>query len=199
MVSRVSGARGSLLAALLLLVATAGADAQRPQVRRGFWLATSGGVGHTSSDCDQCAGGEREAGSYLSVAMGGTVGRNVLVGAELNSWYLALAEGDESLIGAFTVVQWYPWNQLGMHLRTGVGWSYARSGYRIEAGSGKADKLGLGLRFGAGWDIRIGRMVSLSPFMGIHIAALGATDVGGGTLTNLLTASRQLGLGVTIH
>ena len=97
------------------------------------------------------------------------------------------------------MVQWYPWYVRGLHLRTGVGWSYARSGFEIGEVTGTTDKLGLGLRFGAGWDFRVRRMLSISPFLGIHIAALGDTESRGGTLRNLLSASRQVGVGVTVH
>jgi hypothetical protein len=191
--------RRLLLTALLAAALPVAALAQRSQDRRGFWLAGGLGVGHTTADCDQCAIGNREGGSYLSVALGGTVRRNVLVGVELNAWYRGFEDGDESLLGGFTVVQWYPWHRLGLHLRTGVGWSYARSGYQVDLAASKADKLGLGLRFGAGWDVRVAPMISITPFLGIHVAALGDRDFRGGTLTNLISSSRQAGVGVTIH
>ncbi len=191
--------RAPALLLLLMLVLASLADAQRPQVRRGFWMVSGAGIGHTTSDCEQCDVRQQETGSYLSLALGGTVGRNVLVGAEMNSWHRGLEDGDESLLGVFTVVQWYPWYARGLHLRTGVGWSYARSGFEIGEVAGTTDKLGLGLRFGAGWDFRVGRMVSISPFLGIHIAALGDTESRGGTLRNLLSSSRQVGVGVTVH
>ncbi|MFN2317758.1 MAG: hypothetical protein ABR551_11990 [Gemmatimonadales bacterium] len=191
--------RALFLLVALMLVLAALAEGQRPQVRRGFWMAGGGGIGHTTSDCEQCNVEQQETGSYLSMALGGTVGRNVLVGAEMNSWHRGLEDGDESLLGVFTVVQWYPWDAQGLHLRTGVGWSYARSGFEIGEVTGTTDKLGLGLRFGAGWDFRVRRMLSISPFLGIHVAALGDTESRGGTLRNLLSASRQVGVGVTIH
>lgn len=187
-----------VLGLLVAALAFKTADAQSPS-RRGFWLAAAFGGGYTTADCDQCDVESRETGSYLALALGGTVSRRVLVGAELNSWYRAIEDGDESLLGLFTVVQWYPWSARGLHLRTGVGWSYARSGYRLDDKTGKASKLGLGLRFGAGWDIRIRPTVSISPFLGAHIAALGDTEVRGTTLRNLLTTSRQVGVGVTVH
>ncbi len=188
----------SLLLFLMLYLPSL-AEAQRPQVRRGFWMVGGGGLGHTTADCDQCDVRQQESGSYLSLALGGTVGRNVLVGAEMNSWYRGLEDGDEALLGVFTVVQWYPWSARGFHLRTGAGWSYARSGFEVADVTGTTDKLGLGLRFGAGWDFRVRRMLSISPFLGIHIAALGDTESRGGTLRNLLSASRQVGVGVTVH
>lgn len=191
--------RAPLLLLIVMLVLASLAEAQRPQVRRGFWIASGGGIGHTTSDCEPCDVRQQETGSYLSLALGGTVGRNVLVGVEMNSWHRGLEDGDESLLGAFTVVQWYPWYAKGLHLRTGVGWSYARSGFEIGEVTGTTDKLGLGLRFGAGWDFRVRRMLSISPFLGIHIAALGDTESRGGTLRNLLSASRQVGVGVTVH
>lgn len=129
---------------LLMLVLASVADAQRPQVRRGFWMASGGGIGHTTSDCEQCDVRQQETGSYLSLALGGTVGRNVLVGVEMNSWHRGLEDGDESLLGVFTVVQWYPWYARGLHLRTGVGWGYARSGFEIGEVIGTTDKLGSG-------------------------------------------------------
>lgn len=181
----------------LLLPATV--VAQRPQVRRGFWLVAGAGPGTTISDCDECALENRRDGSYTTIALGGTVGRNVLVGIEVNSWYLAEESGDQSLLGVLTVIQWYPWQAAGFHVRSGVGWGYARFGYRTEEEAGKADKLGIGLRFGAGWDLRVSRMISVSPFLGTHIAALGSMRVRDRPLTNLLSMSRQVGIGVTIH
>lgn len=191
--------RAAALALLLGLLAATAVEAQRPQVRRGFWFSAGGGAGHTTSDCDQCDVENRELGNYLSLTVGGTVRRNVLVAAEANSWSRAFDGGEDSLLGVFTVVQWYPWDALGWHLRTGVGWSLARSGFQVGETQGSADKVGLGLRFGSGWDIRVSPRVSVSPFLGIHIAALGEKEVRGVTLTNLLTASRQVGVGVTVH
>lgn len=181
------------------LVCAAGLEGQRPQERRGFWMIAGVGQGTTISNCDECDLEDRRGGGYTMLALGGTVGRHVLVGAEVNSWYLSEATGDQSLLGFLTVVQWYPWHAAGFHLRTGVGWGYARFGYRTEEAAGKADKLGIGLRFGAGWDFRVSRMVSVSPFLGTHIAALGSMQVRDRPLTNLLSMSRQIGIGVTIH
>jgi hypothetical protein len=183
------------LALVFLLLPSADAGAQAAHPRRGFWLVTGGGIGHTFSDCDQCDVENEETGSYLSLALGGIVSRKVLIGVELNAWYRASETSDRLLLGGFTVAQWYPWMRHGLHLRSGVGWSYSRSDYQ----TGEVGKLGLGLRLGAGWDVRVSRMVSISPFLGIHIAALGDKDIPGGTLQNLLSASRQVGVGVTIH
>ena len=77
--------RAPLLLLIVMLVLASLAEAQRPQVRRGFWIASGGGIGHTTSDCEPCDVRQQETGSYLSLALGGTVGRNVLVGVEMNS------------------------------------------------------------------------------------------------------------------
>lgn len=177
--------RFAIVVALVCL--TAGStSAQHPQTREGFWI--SGGLGYGSFDlgCDGCES-DRESGVTALLAMGGTAGRSVLVGAELETWSKESDDGVDLDFGHLSgVLYFYPQPLAGFFVKGGVGIGRLS----VDAGtSGDASDTGIGIHAGAGYDIRLGRTLSLTPALGIFWSSL---DPGN---ANVL----HIGLSVTGH
>ncbi len=180
--------RMTTLFALMLLVAS-GLGAQRPQARSGFWINL--GVGGGSLGCENCD--ERTSAVSGQLALGGTLSDRVLLGGSINSW--TKQEGGITF-NASTVtamVRFYPSATGGFFLSGGLG--VATSAANIDIGSfGFENTLfiednGVGALIGAGYDIRVGSNVSITPFFNGY-----GMNMDGGNLNVV-----QAGVGVTIH
>lgn len=151
-----------LLAALAFLAA-APAAAQHPQNREGFWIG--GGLGYGSMDltCDGCET-DRESGLTLRLAMGGTPRETLLLGAELEGWTKEVDGVDITVAHLSGIAAWYPRPAGGFFLKGGAGlatWS-------VDAGPlGDEEDSGLALHGAVGYDVRVGRNLSLTPVAGI--------------------------------
>ena len=158
--------------ALLGMVVVAPAAAQRPQLRQGFWI--SGGPSYGSLDL-ACTGCEtdRESGLTLLLALGGTLRPNLLLGGEIEGWGKEIQGVDLTVGHVSGVLYWYPRTTSGFFLKGGVG----IAGYSADAGPlGEEDDSGLGLHGGVGYDVRVGRNVSLTPTAGVFWADLDGGD-----------------------
>lgn len=168
--------------ALLLLVGVSTLSAQRPQARQGFWFNL--GLGWGTLGCQDCDG--REGGGAAALALGGTLNQKWQLGGGAYAW--AKEEDGVTLAVSLTafVAKFYPSATGGFHLLGGLG--FASVDLEID-GFGDASESGSGLILGLGYDFRVGRNVSLTPFWnGV------ATSYDGGDLN-----FGQLGLGITIH
>jgi hypothetical protein len=154
---------GGLVTTAFLLAAPH-AWAGHPQERHGFWIGFGGGYGSAdaSADCEDC-GGDRE-GSYTAfVKLGGTLNEHVLLGVETNGWFkeqdnVTLTLG--SVTGTVTV---YPQASGGFFLKGGVGASYVDTSAQVGSTDVSVSKTGWGVLAGIGYDLRVGRNISLTP------------------------------------
>jgi hypothetical protein len=159
-------------------IATAGdAVGGHPQTREGFWF--NAGLGLGSLGCDNCVG--RENGLSGNLSLGGKISDRVLLGVGTTGW--AKSEGGETLtVGTLDArVRFYPVLKSGFFLTGGLG-----VGDVSFAGD---SEFGLGVVLGIGWDIRVGRNVSLTPFYNGFAMRSSVADANVG----------QLGIGITIH
>jgi len=120
------------------------------------------------------------------LALGGTLGQKVVLGIGSNGWSKSEA-GTTLTAGTLTaLIRFYPSATGGFFLLGGLG----VGSVRLEvANLGSLTETGFGALLGLGYDIRIGRTVSLTPFwngFGVEASDLDA-NVG------------QLGLGLTVH
>jgi hypothetical protein len=160
----------------------ASAAAQRPQMREGFWF--NGGLGFGSAGCDGCDG--RETAPTLTLTFGGTISPKFLLGASLDGW--SKEEGGESItIGTLLArLRFYPSAGGGFFLTAGVGMGTVA----VEiSGLGSDSETGTGVLIGLGYDIRVGRNLSLTPFWNGFATHTSNTDFNVG----------QLGLSITTH
>ena len=157
-----------------------GPPAVRHSEREGFWLSI--GLGYGSLGCDACDG--RLTGGSGNISLGGTLSPHVLLGVFSNAW-TKTEGGATATAGTLTAgIRVYPSATAGFFLTAGVG------GGQVSAqvpGVGSASNVGSGALLGLGWDIRLGKAVSLTPFFN------GAGIVINGYAVNF----GQLGLGIT--
>jgi Outer membrane protein beta-barrel domain len=158
------------------------AAAQRAQTRAGFWF--NGGLGFGSAGCDGCDG--RETAPTVTLTFGGTISPKFLLGASIDGW--SKEEGGASLTVATLLarLRFYPSANGGFFLTAGVGMGTVSA---EVSGLGSDSETGTGVLIGLGYDIRVGRNVSLTPFWNGFATHTSNTDFNVG----------QLGLSVTTH
>ena len=151
---------------------------ERPPLREGFWFNVGMGLG--SLGCEDCF--NRTNGFSGGLSLGGTIGNRVLLGVGTSGWAKNV-DGELLTVGTLDArVRVYPAGRTGFFLTGGVGLG------TLSYGEDDAE-LGLGLILGVGWDIRVGRNVSLTPFWNGFAMANDVVDANVG----------QIGIGVTIH
>lgn len=180
---------------IALSCAASAARAQYPQRRDGFWIGFGLGYGSANVSCDNCASGSRTGGYTGFLKLGGSPSRNVLIGASINGWTRELRGANESMGNVTASLFYYPVTTSGFFVTGGLGFS----GYNIDS-SPEVNGSGWGFTAGAGYDIRVGRNVSLTPAVNYAYGALGDFDVPGiGTATGWKQNVIDVGLGVTFH
>jgi hypothetical protein len=154
-----------VLVAATLLVAAPRAWAGHPQERHGFWIGFGGGYGSASAsaDCDECGGDDRESSFTGFFKLGGTLSPNVLLGVESNVW-VKDESGATLTLGSVTgTITVYPSATGGFFLKGGFGASFVETSAEFDAFDVSLNKTGWGVLAGIGYDIRVGRDISLTP------------------------------------
>ena len=127
---------------------------------RGFWIGFGFGGGINLSkglDGEQLGGG----GGYLR--LGGTPSQKVLLGFESIGW---VREVDGATLGrgnASFAVMFYPSEKGGAFLKGGVGTATVARATTSGNSTTATSQGGFGLTVGAGWDVRLGRNIYLTP------------------------------------
>ena len=168
---------------LTSLASTADTAAPQQKHRRsGFWF--NGGLGYGSLGCRGCEG--REGAPSGGLAVGGTLGQKVLLGIGTTGWAKS-EDGERLRAGTLTaLIRFYPSATGGFFLLGGLG----VGSIQVEVeGFGSDGETGFGGLLGLGYDIRVGRSVSLTPFWNGFVVEDSDfnTNVG------------QIGLGLTVH
>jgi len=149
-----------LLTLLILPAATAaGQDSDRPPVaHRGFWIGFGLGGGYNFSDFAQ----DNRAGVGGFLRMGGTVSQKVLIGGEVSGWGRDIGGGMFSEAGATAIVMFYPAGP-GAYVKAGAGFA----GWAVSTSVGSTTTTttagGFAGTLGAGYDLRIGNNLFLTP------------------------------------
>lgn len=178
---RIRSLAGAL--ALLLVVTSSLAAQGRPQTRQGFWFNAS--LGYGSLGCDNC-NDNREGGASGGISLGGTVGKNWLLGVGAAGWNKDEDNGSLAVGTLDFRVRFYPSATGGFFLTGGIGYGAIRveiDGFDDQTENGAA------LLFGLGYDIRIGKNVSLTPFGNVFGVKNDDADAN----------VAQIGLGITVH
>lgn len=175
-VRRLSGI--AVLLATLLLTSSAAAQ----QTRQGFWFNI--GLGYGSLGCDDCD--DRTGGASGGLSLGGTLGAHWLLGVGFAGWS---KEEDGATLRVGTVdarLRFYPSAAGGFFLTGGLG--YGQIHAEVD-GFGSRTQNGGSLLLGLGYDARIGKNVSLTPFWNGFAVKTDDSDANVG----------QIGLGITVH
>ena len=171
-----------LMLAMLVAVAATPASAQQPHTRQGFWI--NAGLGFGSLGCDDCD--QREGALSGQFGIGGTLSQKVIIGLMTNGW-TKTEDGVTLTVGtAVAGIRFYPSATGGFFLTGGVGLGTLSAD--ID-GFGSDSESGTGVMLGLGWDFRIGRNVSLTPFWNGFAMSSDEADANVG----------QIGLSVTVH
>ncbi len=183
---------------ILALAVAPAARAQYPQRREGFWIGFGLGYGSANISCDNCDSGSRTGGVTAFLKLGGTPSRNVLIGGAVNGWSHSRGGATETMGNITGSLYYYPVATSGLFLSGGLGFS----NYHVDT-SPSTNGTGWGFTGGVGYDVRVGRNVSLTPVVNFVYGALADFDVATSGGLTTATGWRQnvidLGLGVTFH
>jgi hypothetical protein len=173
------------LSAFFGLLLAGSASAQQAQTRQGFWVGGGMGYGSLGLGCTGCVDVGRTGGLSGYAKLGGTLRPNILLGVEMNGW--TKSEGGATItMGNFSgAAYWYPMATQGLFIKGGAGYSVLA----VDDGFSNANDSGFGLLGGVGYDIRVGRNLSITP-----VANWFRGGFDGGS-ANVL----QVGMGVTSH
>ena len=184
----------TLATTLALCAATVG-TAQKPQIRKGFWIAFGPGWGSADLACDGCTG-PREGGGSFHIRLGGTLNQKLLLGGDITAWAKEQNGATASVGNVSFIAQYYPMELGGLFVKGGAGFS----SIMFESGGNTVSGESFGLSAGVGYDIRVGRNISITPiadflFGGSRDLQYSGATVVSGVSMNVLT----VGLGVTFH
>ena len=188
---------------LTLLVATPLVAQSKPQTREGFTIGFGLGFGSAGVSCNGCSTDREKAGSgYLRI--GGAVRPNLIVAGESQGWTKSVTDqgtNEDITIGALlAVVQWYPEVTDGFHLKGGLGFGSISDDIKDPTFNAKLESTGIAFTFGAGYDVRMGKNFSLTPYVSYFATAGAEAKVNGTSANEKLNANLfQLGLGFTWH
>jgi hypothetical protein len=186
-----------VLATLLALGATS-LWAQHPQVRRGFWIWFGFGYGPLKPSCDGCGTLNSKSSFTGHLRLGGTLSPKLLLGGDVVAWTKS-ESGVDDLGGNTTAsLYFYPTPQSGLFLKGGVG--IAIFSESVSGGGPSADGRGVGFTLGAGYDIRVGRNISITPVGNFLFGSVGdLTSSGTTVVTGWKQTIIEFGLDVTFH
>jgi hypothetical protein len=160
----------------------ASAEAQKAQVRDGFWV--SGGLGYGAMGCENCA--DYESGVSGGLSAGGTLSPRWLIGAGTSGWTKS-EDGARMTVGLLDArVRFYPRARGNFFLTGGVGIGSVKASI---SGLGSATETGVGAILGLGYDWRVSRNASITPYWNGFAMRNDNVDANVG----------QLGLAVTLH
>ena len=157
-------------------------EAGSGQNREGFWF--NAGLGYGALGCETCI--DRTGGASGGLSLGATISDRILLGVGTTGWYKSEA-GTATSVGTLDArLRFYPSVNYGLFLNGGLGLGTISVN---DSFLGRESEIGLGLMLGLGWDVRISRNVSLTPFWNGSAVRTSNADANFG----------QLGLGITIH
>jgi hypothetical protein len=181
-----------LLAALTVPVIAA---AQTPPTRSGFGISFGFGAGSAGAECNSCSS-ERDGGLSGYLRLGGYLRPNVFLAAQTNGWVHSEDGVDETLGFLTGVALWYPNVASGLYLKGGLG----LASYVATDGTDEISAVAPAMVVGGGYDFRVGKNFSLTPFANYLRSMQGelkANDISTGF--NLSANLFQIGLGFTWH
>ena len=161
-------------------------DTKQPITNRsGFWLNIGGGLaeGRIRCDCplvfeDTEVWKEGGPGGSFTLAIGTTLNPKLQLGAELSQWErnadLNSGQSSATIVMLSVLAKYYPYASSNFFLKGGIGVGSSeleRDFVRVFSNSIKLDAGGLGMQFGLGFDIPLGRQqnIALTPFVNVSV------------------------------
>lgn len=161
----------SIALAAVALMATSALQAQHRGgylARKGMWWGIGAGYGSMGISCSFC-GTDRETGLSGMFGIGGTMSPHLVLGLETNGFYktdngIDIVDGQAGLSGHY-----YPSPTGNVFIRGSVGVSHLS----LDDGTDKVTATGVGVGLGVGYDLYIGRTVSITPYFNYLLALSG--------------------------
>lgn len=152
--------RLTITAACVFLLLPQGLRAQEGPRHQGFWIGFGIGGGSVSIEDSNA---EALSGGAAYVRLGGTLSQRWLLGGEAMVW--GRNENDVSYVRSNTTftAMFYPSTQAGFYLKGGLGFSYISISSGVLGPQLSASRGGGGFTLGAGFDIRLGSNIYLTP------------------------------------
>lgn len=172
----------SLVAMLALMIGftpEAAAQGRRSTLREipdnrrdGFWFSIGLGAGNEAFDVSGEPGGfgDDVTGPSLMVKLGGTVSQGFTLGGELFAWtWDDNFDVNETLSSVMLIGQWYPARRGAFFVKGGLGVAHFQQETNDRFSSFILDEeTGVAAVIGAGYDIRVGRNVSITPTIDLY-------------------------------
>jgi len=167
---------------------------QMKHARKGFWIGFGGGFGSLGVE----DGDTRESSGAATFKLGGTLSQSLLLGVQVDAWTKTVDsfEGSATLtFGTVTaLVVFYPMSNGGLYLSGGIGVA-TLTGEISSGGLGISEtKGGPGGVVGIGYDIRLGRNFSLTPYFNFSAGNINLAEG-----TSMGVNMFQTGLAVNWH
>ena len=155
---------GTLSVVVCLAFASVVSAASHPQERHGFWIGFGFGVGSANVTCDDCGSSSRETAAAGYLKLGGTLNDHLLLGGEVNVWSKKQEGVTLTLSSGAVTLTLYPQPASGLFIKGGLGLSLVDTSFREGSSTVTIDPAyGLGLMVGAGYDVRVGKNISITP------------------------------------
>jgi outer membrane protein with beta-barrel domain len=192
---------GTLSVVVCLAFASVVSAASHPQERHGFWIGFGFGVGSANVTCDDCGSSNRETAAAGYLKLGGTLNEHLLLGGEVNVWSKKQEGVTLTLSSGAVTLTLYPQPASGLFIKGGVGLSMVDTQFREGSTTVTIDPgYGLGVIVGAGYDVRVGKNVSITPAVNFWYGKPGNVPHDGDPLfTNWKQNVVDFTVGVTFH
>ena len=178
---------GKLVAALAIAAVSVATTAQAQRgtqntnTRDGLWI--SGGLGYGSLGCDGC--GSREGAISGNFAIGGTISPRFLLGVGTAGWTKSEQDARLTVAEIDARIRFYPQTRGNFFLTGGIGAGSVTGSF----GTLSNTETGFGAIVGMGYDIRVTRNYSVTPYWNAYGMKNDNTDANVG----------QVGIAVTWH
>jgi hypothetical protein len=193
-----------VLIAMVLIAPATPAFAQDPDERqlehKGFHASIGLGAGWSSSRCADCNTAQQTAGPTLTLRAGGALTPNVVMSFE----YTAQAKTSDitsavALWGSL-VAQWYPRAHQGFFVSAGGGFAVHNEDVKATefAAANVVADVEFGYQAGVGYDIRLSRGTSITPFVDFLDAVGSRRQVNSGTETAEKVGAQMVHAGVAV-
>jgi hypothetical protein len=171
--------------------------AQRPHARDGVNVSFGFGGGSAHLGCSLC-GRSRQGGTAYYLNVGGTISPRFTLGGELNGFGYATNDEYITIGSVLAVAHLYPEPASGFFFTVGAGVAGASVEDRLQ--SVEVYSSGFGIEGGLGYDVRLGRNFSLTPYAQFVKGFSGQVSYSGTSRPDQLNPDYyQIGLGFTWH
>lgn len=190
---------GRFFATACVLTLCARPAAAQARSRSGFWMDGVAGWSRLKLVCRTCSDDVHARGTMVTLALGGTPARTVLLGVEAQLWSGSDAGVGQRVRSVALVAQWYPWRS-GFYVRGGTGLANGRVAPADTAATHTAVRgRGISISLAAGYDLAVSRQFALTAQAASQVTALGDLVLPGHTADDTVAYLTRLSVGLTLR